>query len=291
MQFEAQLVHAEAGKRVVQVRAMANDQCLGSALGEGPTAEEAEDRASTRLLARLGVQRASNQQTQTQPKPPKPDHAMGAIPIPRPIPAASPAQIPAQIPAAISVPISSPDPFLDQGAAPTAQGTAQASSQAVPQTTPEPAPNDVEPQLPPFQQLERPQEDFGGEPEDWSSELARLDLQLQRIGWTREEEAIFLERAFSHPSRNRLTSYADIVAYLNALEGLDPGSNPGNAPVPLRRKDLLSQCDQLLGQLRWDSSQGRTFLEQHFSLSSRQQLNDTQLLEFNMLLEGELMEA
>ena len=47
MQLEAQLVHAEPGKRVVQVRAMANDQCLGSALGEAPTAEEAEDRAST----------------------------------------------------------------------------------------------------------------------------------------------------------------------------------------------------------------------------------------------------
>jgi len=45
----------------------------------------------------------------------------------------------------------------------------------------------------------------------------------------------------------------------------------------------------LLGQLQWDASRGRTFLEQHFSLSSRQQLNDTQLLQFNMLLEGELM--
>jgi hypothetical protein len=79
------------------------------------------------------------------------------------------------------------------------------------------------------------------------------------------------------------------VAYLRALEALSPGANPGNAPVPLRRKDLLSQCDQLLGQLQWDASRGRSFLEKHFNLSSRQQLNDTQLLQFNMLLEGELM--
>jgi hypothetical protein len=109
------------------------------------------------------------------------------------------------------------------------------------------------------------------------------------LGWTRDEEAIYLERAFHHPSRNRLTSYVDLVAYLKALEALSPGANPGNAPVPLRRRDLLSQCDQLLGQLQWDASRGRSYLEQHFSLSSRQQLNDTQLLQFNMLLEGELM--
>jgi hypothetical protein len=158
-----------------------------------------------------------------------------------------------------------------------------------PATPPAAGPNDAEPKLPPFQKLELPSAEQGSEPEDWSSELAGLDLQLQRLGWTRDEEAIYLERAFSHPSRNRLTSYVDLVAYLKALEALSPGANPGNAPIPLRRKDLLSQCDQLLGQLQWDASRGRSFLEQHFSLSSRQQLNDTQLLHFNMLLEGELM--
>ena len=243
MQLEAQLVHAESGKRVVQVRAMANDQCLGSALGEGPTAEEAEDRASTRLLARLA----------TKPEP------MSQPPIQRPIQAASPK------------PDTAPEP---------APALASPSAGAL---------NDTEPQLPPFQKLDPPSGEQAGEPEDWSGELAGLDLQLQRLGWSREEEAIYLERAFHHPSRNRLTSYVDLIAYLKALETLSPGANPSNAPVPLRRKDLLSQCDQLLDQLQWDASRGRSFLEQHFSLSSRQQLNDTQLLQFNMLLEGELM--
>jgi len=239
MQLEAQLVHAEPGKRVVLVRAMANDQCLGSALGEAPTAEEAEDRASNRLLARIATQPEAMSQPPSQPQPPSQAPAPAAPPEPVPAPAA--------------------------------------------------APNDAEPKLPPFQKLEPPSEEPDAEPEDWSSELAGLDLQVQRLGWSREEEAIYLERAFHHPSRNRLTSYVDLVAYLKALETLNPGANPGNAPVPLRRKDLLSQCDQLLGQLQWDASRGRSFLEQHFSLSSRQQLNDTQLLQFNMLLEGELM--
>ena len=265
MQLEAQLVHAEPGSRVVQVRALASDQCLGSALGEAPTAEEAEDRASTRLLARLT----------TQPEPiPQPPSPPPSQPIARPQSLSEPqtkTHVPAAIPAAIPTAIPSQAPPAE---------VATASGEAI---------NNAEPKQPPFQKLEPPSEEQGSEPEDWSSELAGLDLQLQRLGWSRDEEAIYLERAFHHPSRNRLTSYVDLVAYLKALEALSPGANPGNAPVPLRRRDLLSQCDQLLGQLQWDASRGRSYLEQHFSLSSRQQLNDTQLLQFNMLLEGELM--
>ena len=263
MQLEAQLVHAEPGKRVVQVRALANDQCLGSALGEAPTAEEAEDRASTRLLARLAIQPEPIPQPPSQP----PSHLQA-----RPQSLSEP-QTRTHIPAVIASQAPAPAPTPEAVPAPAA------------------APNDIEPKLPPFQKLEPPSEEQGSEPEDWSSELAGLDLQLQRLGWSREEEGIYLERAFHHPSRNRLTSYVDLVAYLKALEALSPGANPGNAPVPLRRKDLLSQCDQLLGQLQWDASRGRSYLEQHFNLSSRQQLNDTQLLQFNMLLEGELMGA
>ena len=259
MQLEAQLVHAEPGKRVVQVRALAKDQCLGSALGEAPTAEEAEDRASTRLLARLA--------TQPEPSPQPPTKSQSQAPSPKPDQVHRPAVIPTAIPSQAPAPEPTPEPV----------------------PAPAAAPNDTEPKLPPFQKVEPPSEEQEGEPEDWSSELAGLDLQLQRLGWTRDEEGIYLERAFSHPSRNRLTSYVDLVAYLRALEALSPGANPGNAPVPLRRKDLLSQCDQLLGQLQWDASRGRSFLEKHFNLSSRQQLNDTQLLQFNMLLEGELM--
>ena len=269
MQLEAQLVHAEPGKRVVQVRAVANDQCLGSALGEGPTAEEAEDRATTRLLARLATppelspQSPGQLQSESQTRPEPPNKTQTNAHLPPEPPIAPPVAIPSQTQA----PKPPPEPPI-----PSAGSL-----------------NDAEPKLPPFQKLEPPSEEQGAEPEDWSSELAGLDLQLQRLGWSRDEEGTYLERAFHHPSRNRLTSYIDLVAYLKALEALNPGANPVNAPVPLRRKDLLSQCDQLRGQLQWDASKGRSFLEHHFTLSSRQQLNDTQLLQFNMLLEGELM--
>ncbi len=102
-------------------------------------------------------------------------------------------------------------------------------------------------------------------------------------------ESRYLERVFGHPSRNRITSYGDLLAYLQAVERFEPGTDPASAAPPLRRSELLSQCDQLLNQLQWQPPQGRALLEEHFGRSSRQQLNDAQLLQFNMLLESELL--
>lgn len=229
MQLQARLVHAEPGARVVEVSAHRNGALLGSALGEGATAEDAEERALARLQQRLAGQAAP--------------------------------QRPAPVPAAPPTPAPEPEPEPDPEPAPPGP------AELAPTPSPEPEPD----------------------PEDWSGELARLDLELRRIGWQREQEATYLERAFGHPSRSRLTSYGDLLAYLQALQNLPPASDPAMAPVPLRRRDLLSQCDQLLAQLRWDAAQGRQFLEEHFQLSSRQQLSDSQLLQFNMLLEGALV--
>jgi hypothetical protein len=129
------------------------------------------------------------------------------------------------------------------------------------------------------------------DPEDWSAELARIDLALKRIGWQREQESQYLERAFGHPSRSRLTTYNDLLAYLRLLEQLEEGCDPLTADVPLRRSELLSQSDALLRQLGWDALQGRQFLEQNMGRASRQHLDESQLLQFNMLLEEALLAA
>jgi hypothetical protein len=140
---------------------------------------------------------------------------------------------------------------------------------------------------PPGDPIEEPPAD----PEDWSGELLAVERQLRRIAWGREQEALYLQRAFGHPSRSRLTRYSDLRAYLQALEGLDPASDPAVAMVPLRRSDLLAQADALLLQLGWGPDQGRSLLERELGCSSRSQLSDAQLLQFNMLLESELMAA
>ena len=129
------------------------------------------------------------------------------------------------------------------------------------------------------------------DPEDWSSELLHLDRELQRLQWGRAEEEVYLQRAFGHPSRNRLTSYADLLAYLRAIEALGSPADPATAAVPMRRQDLLSQCDALLRQLGWPRERARQFLESQLQVSSRQQLSDQDLLQFNLLLEGELLAA
>ena len=43
--------------------------------------------------------------------------------------------------------------------------------------------------------------------------------------------------------------------------------------------------------LGWKGEQARHFLEQQLGASSRSQLSDPQLLQFNMLLEGELLDG
>jgi hypothetical protein len=171
------------------------------------------------------------------------------------------------------------------GSPPRTPSPAPAAKPAAPAQAPAPAPAAAAAEAP--LAAEEPPPD----PEDWSAELARIDLALKRIGWQREQEALYLERAFGHPSRSRLTTYNDLLAYLQLVEALEPPCDPASAPVPLRRRDLLSQSDALLAQLGWTALQGRQFLEHHLGPSSRQQLSDAQLLQFNMLLEEALMAA
>jgi hypothetical protein len=129
------------------------------------------------------------------------------------------------------------------------------------------------------------------DPEDWSADLSQLDALCRQLGWGREEERVFMQRLFGHPSRSRLTRYADLQVLRRALEALPPNSRPETAPLPMLRSELLSQCDGLLARLGWTTDQARQSLEAHFSVNSRQRLSDVQLLAFNLTLESELLNA
>ncbi len=295
MELHARLVHAEAGLRVVEVRASRGEHSLGSALAEAPTAQEAEDLATARLLQRLEAMPPTGL---NQPPAELPPRAPSRHPRPTRVAAATGAPAPAEgpEPSAADAGLGQQAP-RPQPAAAAVQGIgdAGAAEAAPPQATQEPRPDrpagpaaaasaDAETQL-------EMEEEPPADPEDWSQELIGVDLQLRRLGWSREQEGLYLQRAFGHPSRTRLTRYSDLRAYLVALEGLEAGSDPALAAVPLRRSELLAQGDALLRQLGWNAEQGRAFLERQLNRISRQQLNDVQLLEFNMLLEGELLAA
>ena len=107
---------------------------------------------------------------------------------------------------------------------------------------------------------------------------------------TEIKERIYLERAFGHGSRHRLTRFERFsAAYLKRLRDLPPGSDPQQTSVPLRRSDLLQQSDEILRRLEWHQEKAIEFLKQNFQATSRQQLSDEQLLTFNMLLEEQLV--
>jgi len=284
IQFQVRLVHAESGNRVVEVRALRGSTPLGSALGEAANAEEAEQRALDRLLSRLEPLEEPPAANTPIPAPiragadpplPLPAHPLEPAPVPTPIPTPMQTLVtPPITPPAAEAPASGPGPKLPPAPVPRPPASGPAR----------PGPAAHAPAATPTAAAEPP-----ADPEDWSSELARLDLELRRLGWSREQEGEYLQRAFGHPSRSRLTNYADLKAYLVALEGLPPGAEPTSSPVPLRRRDLLAQSDQLLVALGWKGEQARQFLEQQLGATSRQQLADSQLLHFNMLLEGELL--
>jgi hypothetical protein len=294
MEVRVQLVHADAQVRVVHVSAYAGEQLLGSALGEASDAEAAEDRALQRLMARLAAA-------------PPPGAAIGpavaATPVQVP-PASAAAAIPAPIAAQIqSAPAAAasasatshqPQPESaakapkEHPAAPPGEAT---SSRLAPIAAPPAEPAAAAALAPAFEPAPEPAAEPPADPEDWSSELLHLDRELQRLQWGRAEEEVYLQRAFGHPSRNRLTSYADLLAYLRAIEALGSPADPATAAVPMRRQDLLSQCDALLRQLGWPRERARQFLESQLQVSSRQQLSDQDLLQFNLLLEGELLAA
>lgn len=263
--FEARLAHAEPGRRVVEASAWCNGRCLGRCLGEAADAETAEDRALARLRLRL-----------TDPTIEVP---VAAAAPGRPATTASAARPTAAAPVRIrpgeTLAVGGPTP-AEQGVLQPAAAEHQAGQSAS--------------QAWPAEQPAGPEE-LARDPEDWSDELAELDVQLARLQWDRNQESIYLQRAFGHPSRSRITTYADLLAYVRALRGLAVTSTPESAPVPLRRRDLLSQSDQLLASLCWDAARGRGLLEEHFQLASRQQLSDEQLLQFNMLLEEQLIAA
>jgi hypothetical protein len=231
MQLRARLAHAESGQRVVAVSAWEGGRCLGSALGEAPTAEAAEDRALQRLLQRL--------ETSSQVAPP---------------PATQSDVRPAPVPPAPPAPAASAEPSASEGGV---------------------AGPEVEPPA---------------DPDDWSEELAELERLLRQLGWERDQESIYLQRAFGHPSRSRLIRYADLLAYLGVLRRLEPGMDPASAPLPMRRPDLLRRSDALLARLGWGPAEGRALLEREFRLASRQQLSDDDLLRFNELLAQRLEE-
>tara|TARA_Y100001968_G_C19303254_1_gene690225 strand:- start:314 stop:982 length:669 start_codon:yes stop_codon:yes gene_type:complete len=116
------------------------------------------------------------------------------------------------------------------------------------------------------------------EPNDWSNELTAIDSEIERLNWTRDDEVRFLEKTFGYNNRNKITSYNDILKYLNYLKKTDVISKDKNITSTI--KSLIDESDIILRDLKWDNVKGREYLQNEFNVSTRKELNEEQLMSF-----------
>ncbi len=119
---------------------------------------------------------------------------------------------------------------------------------------------------------------INNEPSDWTNELTAIDLEIERLKWSRDEEINFLEKTFGYNNRNKITNYKDIVNYLNLLKKTDIKQKTEGYKININ--NLIKESDIILGDLSWDHSQGREYLQKEFNVSTRKELNEEQLISF-----------
>ena len=262
MNRRVEIGHNDSNPCVVRVSCAEGELDLGSAVGEAADAEHAEDRARERLMARRQKTKAASGRKQPDlAVNPTQKEEMGEA---------------KQLKAAIN-----PEKNKRKQSEPLPLSIQQ-NQETERKEIANPIANPIAAAI--AEPSEAPTD-----PDDWSEELTAIDLQLKRIGWTREHEKIFLERAYGNGSRHKLTRYSDLVSYLNKLNGLEVGAAADSVPTPLRRSALITQGDDMLTTLKWDQERAKTFLQSKLGATSRQQLSDEQLLDFNILLEEQLI--
>ncbi|WP_269624842.1 hypothetical protein [Prochlorococcus marinus] len=131
-------------------------------------------------------------------------------------------------------------------------------------------------QLPNSNKIEK--SNVNHEPSDWSNELTAIDLEIQRLNWSRDDEISFLEKKLGYNNRNKITNYSDIVNYLNLLKNENQQKQHKGFEVNIN--SLIDESDMILRDLSWDNIQGREYLQKEFNVSTRKELNEKQLISF-----------
>ena len=208
MRFESKLCHFSDNKAVVQVTGWDNDKNIGSALAEGLTVEDAEDKAISRLDKRINLLTNNEKNIKS----------------------------------------------IDEDKIKTP----------------------IKVELPKSEKIEKV--NIKQEPSDWSNELTAIDLEINRLNWSRDDEIEFLKKTLGYNSRNKITKYNDIVKYLSLLKQVD--SIGVSKVIKGNINPLIKESDNILRDLSWDHKQGREYLQKEFNVSTRKELDNEQLVSF-----------
>jgi len=131
--------------------------------------------------------------------------------------------------------------------------------------------------------------------DDWSEELADIEVELKRLGWTPEQQQEHLQRTYGRRSLALITDYADLVDFLGYLRGLPmaiaepPAAPVVPTPMPVAsaaapgaglREGMMEQSLALVKRLAWTNRQAVDHLQRTYSKATRQDLTDAELQDF-----------
>tara|TARA_Y100001968_G_scaffold330336_1_gene381937 strand:- start:45 stop:716 length:672 start_codon:yes stop_codon:yes gene_type:complete len=208
MRIESKLCHLSDSKAVVKVNGWMNDKNLGSALAEGSTVEDAEDKAIYRLNKRLNI--LNNKE--------------------------------------ININENNEDKIKSQ----------------------------TKVEIPKSEKIVPVEVDNG--PSDWSKELTAIDSEIERLNWSRNDEAKFLANKFGYNNRYKITKYSELINYLNMLKKINNLDLSKKNETSI--KTMIKESDEILRELSWDNKQGREYLQKEFKVSTRKELDEKQLISF-----------
>jgi hypothetical protein len=231
----SELLAIDHGKFIVRVLVQVEGVILSTGLAAAETVELAEDQARQRALAILGsgIVIPPAQQTAATPNSPYPA---------TPTPLFTETTWKPSAMDEFDSSLASEDDYSTQPmpSEDWLSATYLSSDKGKPQSTPDSAGKGRSASLPPFP-LNNP-EGSGSEPalseeasgsftptsssvrvrdsQDFSSDIAKTDIQLQRLGWTPEQGAAHLQKTYGKRSRRLLTE-EELLDFLNYLESLD----------------------------------------------------------------------
>ncbi|PSP16413.1 MAG: hypothetical protein BRC58_09240 [Cyanobacteria bacterium QS_8_64_29] len=204
----SELIAIDRGRYLVRASVRDGDTTLATGLAGAETIEQAEDEARRRALAALALE----------------SKAEAADRAPDAVSAASPST-PEPAPPAATDPPSPPDPPSLEAPVPNASLEAEAGSNGHASVATPEAPAPSAPQEAPPLEAEAPASEAaapaadGAESEsiDFSDLIARTDVELKRLGWTRERGRDYLLNTYGKRSR-QLLSESELTAFLRYLE-------------------------------------------------------------------------
>lgn len=230
----SELLAIDHGKFIVRVLVQVEGVLLSTGLAAAETVELAEDQARQRALEILGSGIVIPPAPQIAPTP-----NSSYTPTPTSFSTETPWTAPATEESVSSLgsedePSPQPMPSEDWLSA-----TYLSSDKGKPQSTPDSAGKGRSASLPPFP-LNNPEDSSEPalseenssslkptsssvrlqESQDFSSDIAKTDIQLQRLGWTPEQGAAHLQKTYGKRSRRLLTE-EELLDFLNYLESLD----------------------------------------------------------------------